>query len=95
MEAEGARVALPARVNLSDIQAQLSNGGLVTVAINTAPPGVDEYWHAITVEQIVRGPNGSQVVFGDPWNGNFWSVDACTFWQKMDPRPAVFVNWRP
>jgi hypothetical protein len=57
--------------------------------INTLEGG-----HAVTVEKVFTDATGRTMVrYGDPWNGNYWDVDGCTFEKRLMKGYQLVMKW--
>ena len=49
--------------------------------------------HTVVVSKIFKDTSGTwRVTYGDPWNGKFWTVDACTFAREMKPAQTLILR---
>lgn len=92
--ADGADVRIPRKATLASIEQELIAENKVAVMINTKPPTEPPRFHWVEVKEFEHGADGSHiVVFGDPWNGNIWEVDSCTFMMAMEDQCTVVAKW--
>ena len=50
-------------------------------------------YHAVVVVDVFKDSGGVyRVTYGDPWNGKFWTVDACTFDIRSRPTATLIIR---